>query len=57
MMLIEQKSGYENLEEIVQVKGVDIVALGPGNLSLDIGFAGNMDRQEIKDMIFKAAKV
>lgn len=33
MMLIEQKSGYENLEEIVQVKGVDIVALGPGNLS------------------------
>lgn len=57
MMIIEQKSGYDNLEEIVQVKGVDIVALGPGDLSLDMGFAGDMERQEIKEMMINAAQI
>lgn len=38
MMLIEQKAGYDNLEEIVKVEGIDIIALGPGDLSLDMGF-------------------
>lgn len=57
MMLIEQKSGYENLEAIVQVKGVDIIALGPGDLSLDMGFAGDMEKQEIKNLIIQAAKI
>nr|UWI48470.1 aldolase/citrate lyase family protein [Clostridioides difficile] len=57
MMLIEQKTGYDNLEEIVQVDGVDIIALGPGDLSLDIGFAGDMNRPEIKNMITNAAEI
>lgn len=57
MMLIEQKSGYDNLEDIIQVDGVDIIALGPGDLSLDLGFAGDMDRPEIKNMITHAAEI
>ncbi|MER0282494.1 aldolase/citrate lyase family protein [Clostridioides difficile] len=57
IMLIEQKAGYDNIEEIVQVKGVDIIALGSGDLSLDMGFSGDMNRIEIKDMISQAAKV
>ncbi|NMS90565.1 2,4-dihydroxyhept-2-ene-1,7-dioic acid aldolase [Clostridioides difficile] len=57
MMLIEQKAGYDNIEEIVQVKGVDIIALGPGDLSLDMGFSGDMNRVEIKDMIYQAAEI
>ncbi len=57
MMLIEQKAGYDNLEEIVKVKGIDIIALGPGDLSLDMGFSGYMDRIEIKDMISHAAEI
>ncbi|MGS5516140.1 aldolase/citrate lyase family protein [Clostridioides difficile] len=56
MMLIEQKAGYDNIEEIAQVKGVDIIALGSGDLSLDMGFSGYMNRIEIKDMISQAAK-
>lgn len=44
MMLIEQKAGYDNIEEIAQVKGVDIIALGSGDLSLDMGFSGDMNR-------------
>lgn len=56
MMLIEQKAGYDNIEEIAQVKGVDIIALGSGDLSLDVGFSGYMNRIEIKDMISQAAK-
>lgn len=44
MMLIEQKAGYDNIEEIAQIKGVDIIALGSGDLSLDMGFSGDMNR-------------
>ncbi|HBF4489278.1 TPA: 2,4-dihydroxyhept-2-ene-1,7-dioic acid aldolase [Clostridioides difficile] len=57
MMLIEQKAGYDNLEEIVKVEGIDIIALGPGDLSLDMGFSGYMNRIEIKDMISHAAEI
>ncbi|MDD3361792.1 MAG: aldolase/citrate lyase family protein [Hespellia sp.] len=57
MMLIEQQQGYTNIEEIVQVEGVDIIALGPGDLSLDMGFGGDMARPEIHKMISHAAEV
>lgn len=46
-MIIEQKKGFDNLEEILQVEGVDGVVLGPGDLSLDLGFYG--DYNEIID--------
>ncbi len=57
MMLIEQRQGYANIEDIVKVDGVDIVALGPGDLSLDMGFGGDMAQPEIKEMIANAAAV
>lgn len=57
MALIEQKSGYDNIEEIVQVEGIDMVALGPGDLSLDLGYGKDMTRPELYSMISNAAKI
>lgn len=57
IMLLEQKAGYNNIEEIVQVKGVDIIALSPSDLSLDMVFYGHMNKVEIRDMISQAAEI
>lgn len=57
IMLLEQKAGYNNIEEIVKVKGVDIIALNPGDLSLDMVFYGHMNKVEIRDMISQAAEI
>lgn len=57
MIVIEQQEGYKNLEKIVQVPGIDIIALGPGDLSLDMGFGGDMERREIKELISNATTI
>ncbi|HFL2420286.1 TPA: aldolase/citrate lyase family protein [Clostridioides difficile] len=56
-MLIEQKAGYDKLEEMAKVKGINIIALSPGDLYLDMGFSGYMDRIEIKDMISNTTEI
>lgn len=55
MIVIEQQAGYKNLADILKVPGIDIVALGPGDLSLDMGFAGDMTRPEIQSLLTQAA--
>lgn len=35
--IIEEKEGYENLEDILTVRSIDAVWLGPGDLALDLG--------------------
>lgn len=47
MCIIEQEAGYKNLEEIVQVEGVDMVVLGPGDLSVELGYKGRPGAPEI----------
>jgi len=37
MFLIESKRGINNLEEIVSVPGIDVIGIGQGDLSLDLG--------------------
>jgi 2-keto-3-deoxy-L-rhamnonate aldolase RhmA len=38
--MIEKKGAIENLEEILSVKGVDMVQFGPGDYSVSIGMPG-----------------
>lgn len=57
MMIIEQEEGFHNIEEIVQVEGVDIIVLGPGDLSVEMGLKGIQTDQRIKDMMNYAADV
>ena len=58
--MIEKKSAMENLEEILSVKGVDMVQFGPADYSITIGKPGHKGSPEVKkverDMIEMALK-
>ena len=44
---IETKLGYENAEEIVSSPGVDMVYLGPGDFSIEMGYPGDYDHPSV----------
>ena len=44
---IETRLGYENAEEIVTTPGVDMVYVGPGDFSIEMGYPGEYDRPEV----------
>jgi 4-hydroxy-2-oxoheptanedioate aldolase len=58
--MIEKKSAVENLEEILSVKGVDMVQFGPADYSITIGKPGHKGSPQVKkierDMIDMALK-
>ncbi len=43
----ESKEGLENLEEIVRVPGVDLITIGPADLSLSLGIPGQLDSLQV----------
>ena len=59
-IMIEKKGALENLEEILSVKGVDMVQFGPGDYSITIGKPGQRQDPEVqkaeRDMIELALK-
>lgn len=59
-IMIEKKGAMENLEEILSIKGVDMVQFGPGDYSISIGKPGQRQRPEVqkaqRDMIEMALK-
>lgn len=40
---IETKQGYQNAEEIISTPGVDMVYVGPGDFSIEMGHPGKFD--------------
>jgi len=59
-IMIEKKGAMENLEEILSIKGVDMVQFGPGDYSITIGKPGQRQDPEVqkaeRDMIELALK-
>jgi len=59
-IMIEKKGAMENLEEILSVKGVDMVQFGPADYSISVGKLGqarSLEMQKIeRDMIELALK-
>ena len=59
-IMIEKKGAMENLEEILSIKGVDMVQFGPSDYSISIGKPGqarSLEMQKIeRDMIELALK-
>jgi len=55
-MIVEQKEGFEHIEEIIKVDGVDGVVLGPGDLSVDLGSFGEYT-DEVDAYMTRAAEV
>jgi 4-hydroxy-2-oxoheptanedioate aldolase len=52
--LIEEPEGFENLPEICEVDGVDIVAFGPGDLAMAMGHPGNSGHPDVQKVIRRA---
>ncbi|AUO67422.1 2-dehydro-3-deoxyglucarate aldolase [Citrobacter freundii complex sp. CFNIH2] len=48
---IESGKGVENLEEIIQVPGVDGIFIGPSDLSSSLGYLGNPGHPEVVSAI------
>lgn len=46
LAMIETRQGYANLEEILEVEGLDGVYVGPGDLSLSFGAAPSMTPED-----------
>ncbi|HSR10590.1 MAG TPA: aldolase/citrate lyase family protein, partial [Thermodesulfobacteriota bacterium] len=51
--IIETVEGFDNLEEIVKVPGIDAMAFGAFDLSQDMGLGGNTDHPEVRKRIEK----
>ena len=51
MALIEDAKGLENLEEIASVPGIDVIWIGVGDLSQDLGFPGQLDHPKIVEAV------
>ena len=45
---IETKVGYERAEEIVSTPGVDMVYVGPGDFSVEMGQPGNQEHPDVR---------
>lgn len=54
---IESKEGVENIEEIVSVKGLDGVFIGPYDLSCSLGVAGQLDHELVNKARERVARV
>ena len=48
VLMIEKKSAVENLDEILSVKGIDMIQWGPADYSMSIGQPGAYSQPEIK---------
>ena len=51
LALIEEMAGVENIEEIASVDGVDVIFLGPFDLSVSSGYEGNVEHPQIKQAL------
>ena len=47
---IESVEASKNVKDIASVKGVDLLFVGPGDLSADMGFIKNRAASEVKEM-------
>ncbi|MFB4165313.1 HpcH/HpaI aldolase/citrate lyase family protein [Alteribacillus sp. JSM 102045] len=44
---IESKKALDNIEEIISVSGIDMVYIGPTDLSVSLGYEGSIDHPEL----------
>ncbi|MGD0330607.1 MAG: aldolase/citrate lyase family protein [Nitrososphaeria archaeon] len=54
--MIEKKSAVDNLEEILSLKGIDMVQFGPCDYSISLGIAGEFNHPKVKEAELKTIK-
>ena len=55
-LMIEKKGAVDNLEEVLSVKGIDMVYFGPCDYSLSIGVPGQWSHPKVKEAELKTIK-
>jgi 4-hydroxy-2-oxoheptanedioate aldolase len=48
-LMIEKESAVEHLEEILAIKGIDMIQFGPADYSMSIGLAGQWGHPKVKE--------
>lgn len=56
MVQVETKESMENLPEILQIPLIDMIFIGPTDLSQSLGFPGLIDQPEVQDAIHRIVK-
>ncbi|HBY93926.1 MAG: aldolase/citrate lyase family protein [Ardenticatenaceae bacterium] len=49
--MIEEVAALENLNEILQVPGLDLCLIGPGDLAMSMGYPGQPDHPEVQAQV------
>ncbi len=52
--LVEEIEGVRNLDEILAVEGVDVVGIGPGDLSCTMGLPGQAGHPDVRKVVDEA---
>ncbi|MBR1734518.1 MAG: 2,4-dihydroxyhept-2-ene-1,7-dioic acid aldolase [Alphaproteobacteria bacterium] len=56
LIQLESKKGFDNLDEIVQTKGIGGIFLGPVDLAVDLGHGTNIFHPQVVEMMENAIK-
>lgn len=56
LVQIEDPEAVEHIEEIAEIDGVDIIFVGPGDLSINMGIPGEIEHPEIVDVCKRVAR-
>ena len=54
VVLIESMAGVDALDEILKVAGIDVVAVARGDLSQNLGVAGQFDHPRLREVVARA---
>lgn len=57
ILQIEGKEGADNIEEIIQVKGIDVLFIGPYDLSQSLGVTGQIWHEKVVNEIKRIIKI
>lgn len=56
-IMIESVKGVENIEDIIAVEGIDLIVIGRGDLSQDLGLPGELDSELVRDSVDRVLDV
>lgn len=56
MPMIEEREALENLDAILAVDGLEAIFIGPGDLSISLGYPGEIERGEVANEVLRVAR-
>ena len=57
ILQIEGQKGIDNIEEIISIKGIDVIFIGPYDLSQSLGVAGQIDHPIVEQKMLEIVRI